>query len=37
MRVGSYELKFSHYDEVPEHVAKEITAAYEKARAEGEA
>lgn len=33
---GSYELHLSHYDEVPEHVAKEIIAAYEKARAEGE-
>ncbi len=33
---GSYELTFSHYDEVPEHVAKEIRAAYEKARQEGE-
>jgi elongation factor G len=29
---GSYELKFSHYDEVPEHVAKELIAAYEKTR-----
>jgi elongation factor G len=34
---GSFDLKFSHYDEVPEHVAREITTAYEKARAEGEA
>ena len=34
---GSYEIKHSHYDEVPDHVAKEIMAAYEKARAEGEA
>lgn len=33
---GSYELKLSHYDEVPEHIAREIIAAYEKARAEGE-
>lgn len=31
---GIYELKFSHYDEVPEHVAREITAAYEKSRTE---
>lgn len=29
---GSYDLKFSHYDEVPEHVAKELVAAYEKTR-----
>ena len=29
---GSYELKFSHYEEVPEHIAKEIIAAYEKTR-----
>ncbi|MBW7865964.1 MAG: elongation factor G [Candidatus Hydrogenedentes bacterium] len=29
---GSYELKLSHYDEVPEHVAKEIITAYEKTR-----
>ncbi len=33
---GTYEMKFSHYDEVPDHVAKELVAAYEKARAEGE-
>jgi elongation factor G len=31
---GSYELKFSHYDEVPEHVARELIAAYEKSRTE---
>jgi elongation factor G len=31
---GSYELKFSHYDEVPDHVAKEIVAAYQKSRTE---
>ena len=30
---GTYELKFDHYDEVPELVAKEIIAAYEKSRA----
>lgn len=29
---GSYELKFSHYEEVPEHIAKEIITAYEKTR-----
>ena len=33
---GTYTLKFSHYDEVPEHVAQLIIAAYEKARAAGE-
>ena len=34
---GSFDLKLSHYDEVPEHIAKDIIAAYEKARAEGDA
>lgn len=29
---GSYETKFSHYDEVPEHVAQQLVAAYEKSR-----
>jgi elongation factor G len=33
---GSYELKLSHYDEVPEHVAREIISAYEKSRVEEE-
>jgi elongation factor G len=33
---GSYTLKFSHYDEVPEHVAQGLITAYEKARAAGE-
>ena len=33
---GSYDLKLSHYDEVPEHIAKEIMAAYEKSRVEEE-
>lgn len=33
---GSYELKLSHYDEVPDHIAKEIIAAYEKSREEEE-
>ncbi len=33
---GSYELKLSHYDEVPDHVSKEIVAAYEKSRVEEE-
>lgn len=33
---GSYELRLSHYDEVPEHIAKEIMAAYEKSRVEEE-
>jgi len=32
---GTYDLKFSHYEEVPEHIAKEIVAAHEKAREEG--
>ncbi|MBP8132171.1 MAG: elongation factor G [Candidatus Hydrogenedentes bacterium] len=32
---GTYDLKFSHFEEVPEHLAKEIIAAYEKAREEG--
>ncbi len=30
---GSYSLKFSHYDEVPEHVAQGIIAEYEKQKA----
>ncbi len=34
---GTYLLKFSHYDEVPESTARGIIEAYEKARAEGEA
>lgn len=33
---GSYALEFSHYDEVPEHIAKELVNAYEKARASGD-
>jgi elongation factor G len=33
---GSHELKLSHYDLVPEHIAKEIIAAYDKAREEGD-
>ncbi len=33
---GSYELKLDHYEEVPDHVAKEIIAAYEKSRTEDE-
>ena len=33
---GTYTLKFSHYDEVPDHVAQGLIAAYEKARAAGE-
>lgn len=32
---GTYALKFSHYDEVPEHISSAIIAAYEKERAEG--
>lgn len=31
---GSYALKFDHYDEVPDHVAKAIIAEYEKSRKE---
>jgi elongation factor G len=30
---GSYTLKFDHYEEVPEHVAQQIIAEYEKRRA----
>ena len=30
---GSYELKFSRYDQIPEHIAQEIIAAYQKAKA----
>jgi translation elongation factor EF-G len=30
---GSYTLTFDHYDEVPEHVAQQLIAEYEKARA----
>jgi len=33
---GTYSLKFSHYDEVPEQFAQGIIAAYEKERASGE-
>ena len=33
---GSYSKRFSHYEEVPEHVAQQIVAAYEKAKAQGE-
>lgn len=33
---GSYSLKFSHYDEVPDHVARTLIAEYERARAQGE-
>jgi elongation factor G len=33
---GTYALKFSHYDEVPDHVAQGIIAIYEKERASGE-
>ena len=32
---GSYDLEFSHYDDVPEHVAKKIVEEYEKEKAEG--
>lgn len=30
---GSYTLKFDHYEEVPEHIAQQIIAEYEKRRA----
>ncbi len=33
---GSYTMKFDHYDEVPEHIATPLIAAYEKSRAAGE-
>jgi len=33
---GSYRLKFDHYDELPEHIAQQLVAAYEKERAEGD-
>lgn len=33
---GTYEVRFSHYDEVPEHVAQGIVAAYEKEKAGAE-
>ncbi len=33
---GSYAQRFSHYEEVPEHVAQQIIAAYEKQKAEGD-
>jgi elongation factor G len=33
---GSYRLKFDHYDEVPEHIAQQLVATYEKQRAEGD-
>ncbi len=33
---GSFEMEFDHYAQVPDHVAKEIIAAYEKSKAEGD-
>lgn len=33
---GSYEIKFSRYDEVPDHVVQSIVAEYEKSRASGD-
>jgi len=33
---GSYELKFDHYDVLPEHLAQQIIAEYEKSRKSGE-
>jgi elongation factor G len=32
---GTYAMKFSHYDELPDHLAQGLIATYEKARAEG--
>ncbi len=32
---GTFDLKFSHYDEVPEFIAKDIISAYEKSREAG--
>ncbi len=34
--LGAYTLKFSHYEEVPDHIAQPLTAAYQQARAVGE-
>jgi elongation factor G len=33
---GSYKLKFSHYDELPEHLAKPMIEEHERAKAAGE-
>ena len=33
---GSYRVKFDHYDEVPDHIAKELKAAHEKSKEAGE-
>jgi elongation factor G len=33
---GNYSQKFSHYEEVPEHVAQQIVAAYEKEKEEAD-
>jgi elongation factor G len=33
---GSYTMEFSHYDEVPEHIAQQIIAAYQKEKAAAE-
>jgi elongation factor G len=34
--LGAYTLKFSHYEEVPEHIAQPLMAAFQQARAAGE-
>ncbi|MDX9973566.1 MAG: elongation factor G [FCB group bacterium] len=33
---GTFTMKFSHYDEVPEHIAQQLIAAYQKERAAAE-
>ncbi len=33
---GSFTMRFSHYDEVPEHIAQVLIATYQKEKAEGE-
>lgn len=33
---GSHTLQFDHYEEVPEHIAQELIAAYEKKKSAGE-
>ena len=34
--LGTYTLKFSHYEEVPEHIAQPLMTAFQAARAVGE-
>lgn len=33
---GAYRVRFDHYDEVPDHIAKDLIAAHEAARESGE-